>query len=117
MKLYNIKAMIPAVALLFTASVTSCMSDLDDGNIDPNAQSQVDIAALYSKCYACLILEGNDGNPDFTSNDAGKTTLIRNIYNANVLSTDEAICWWTDGGLEDYGVNQPTPGSDAIRFL
>ena len=117
MKLYNIKAMIPAVALLFTASVTSCMSDLDDGNIDPNAQSQVDITALYSKCYACLILEGNDGNPDFTSNDAGKTTLIRNIYNANVLSTDEAICWWTDGGLEDYGVNQPTPGSDAIRFL
>lgn len=57
MKLYNIKAMIPAVALLFTASVTSCMSDLDDGNIDPNAQSQVDITALYSKCYACLILK------------------------------------------------------------
>lgn len=103
--------------LTFCAVLSSCMKDLDDGNIDPNVQAEPDITALYSKCYACLILEGMDGNPDFSSEDAGKTVLIRNIFNANVLSTDEGICWWTDGGLEDYGRNTPKPNSDAIRFL
>ena len=117
MKLNKFKAMVSAAALMMTASLTSCMSDLDKGNIDPTVQAEPDITALYSKCYACLILEGMDGNADFKSDDAGKTTLVRNIYNANVLSTDEGICWWTDGGLEDYGKNDPKPSSDAIRFL
>lgn len=116
MKLNIFKAMVPA-ALLVAASVTSCMADLDKGNIDPTVQAEPDITALYSKCYACLILEGMDGTADFKSDNNGKTTLIRNIYNANVLSTDEGICWWTDGGLEDYGKNTPKPNSDAIRFL
>lgn len=98
-------------------ALTSCMSDLEDGNIDPNVQAEPDITALYSKCYACLIMEGMDGAADFSVDDAGKSTLIRNIFNANVLSTDEGICWWTDGGLEDYGKNTPKPSSDAIRFL
>ena len=116
MKLNKFKAMVPA-ALLLAASVTSCMDDLDKGNIDPNVQAEPDITALYSKCYACLIMEGMDGAADFSVEDAGKSTLVRNLYNANVLSTDEGICWWTDGGLEDYGRNTPKPNSDAIRFL
>jgi hypothetical protein len=116
MKLNKIKAMVPA-ALLLAGSVTSCMDDLDKGNIDPTVQAEPDVTALYSKCYACLILEGMDGTADFKSDDNGKTTFIRNVFNANVLSTDEGICWWTDGGLEDYGKNTPKPNSDAIRFL
>ena len=89
--------------------MSSCMSDLDKGNINPNVQAEPDITALYSKCYACLILEGMDGNADFSVDDDGKSTFVRNLFNANVLSTDEGICWWTDGGLEDYGVNNPRP--------
>ena len=117
MKLNKIKAMILAVATLFTASMTSCMGDLDKGNIDPTVQAEPNITALYSKCYAGLIMEGMDGAADFTVDNAGKSTFVRNVYNANVLSTDEGICWWTDGGLEDYGVNQPKTNSDAIRYL
>lgn len=115
----NIKHLLLAGWLCCGAAttLTSCMSDLDKGNIDPTVQADPDVTALYSKCYACLILEGMDGSADFKSDDSGKTTLIRNIYNANVLSTDEGICWWTDGGLEDYGRNTPKPNSDAIRFL
>ena len=61
MKLNKIKAMIPAAVVLLAASVTSCMKDLDDGNLDPNVTAEVDINALYSKCYAGLIMEGIDG--------------------------------------------------------
>ena len=117
MKLNKFKAMIPAVALLLTASVTSCTKDLDKGNIDPNVQSQVDITALYSKCYAGLIMEGNDGSADFTIDDAGKSTLLRNVYNFNVLPTDVGICWWSDGGIVDIGFNQCLPGTATLRFL
>ncbi len=117
MKLNKFKAMVSAATLMMVASLTSCMADLDKGNIDPTVQAEPDITALYSKCYACLILEGMDGSADFNVDNAGKSTLVRNIYNANVLSTDEGICWWTDGGLEDYGLNTPKPSSDAIRYL
>jgi hypothetical protein len=117
MKLNHIKTILPAVAMLLAGGMSSCMSDLDKGNISPKVQSDPDITALYSKCYACLIMEGMDGTADFKVDNAGKSTFVRNIFNANSLSTDESICWWTDGGLEDYGVNDPKPNSDAIRYL
>lgn len=118
MRLNKIKIMIPAaLMLLFAVSVTSCMKDLDKGNINPNVEKDPNINALFAKCYACLIMEGIDGAADFTTDDSGKSTFVRNVFNANVLSTDESICWWTDGGLEDYGVNDPKPSSDAIRYL
>ena len=34
MKLNKIKAIFPAIALFLTASMTSCMDDLEKGNID-----------------------------------------------------------------------------------
>lgn len=116
MSFNKITAMVPAV-LLFTASMTSCMDDLDKGNIDPNAQANVDITGLYSKCYSSLIMEGTDGKADFTTDNDGKSTFLRNLFNANVLSTDEGICWWSDGGLENYGLNAPKPDDVAIRYL
>ncbi len=119
MKLNINKVIAPAVALLLASSMSSCMSDLDKGNINPNVQSEPDVTALYSKCYACLVLEGMDGSADFKveAGKEGETVLIRTLFNANVLSTDESICWWTDGGIAEYGLNESTPSSDAIRFL
>lgn len=117
MKLNKIKALFPAVALLLTVSVSSCMDDLEKGNIDPTVEGNPDLLGLYSKCYAGLIMEGNDGNADFTIEDAGKSTLLRNVFNFNELSTDEAICWWSDGGIVDISYNQCMPGTATLKFL
>ena len=117
MKLNKIKAIFPAIALFLTASMTSCMDDLEKGNIDPTVEPNPNLLGLYSKCYAGLIMEGNDGNADFTIDDAGKSTLLRNVFNFNELSTDEAICWWSDGGITDIGYNQCMPGTATLRFL
>ena len=106
MKLNKFKTIVPAAALLFSASLCSCMDDLDKGNIDPNSDANPNITGLYSKCYAGLIMEGNDGNADFNIKDNGKSTLLRNIYNFNELPTDESICWWSDGGLTEISYNQ-----------
>ena len=62
-------------------------------------------------------MEGNDGAADFTIQDAGRSTLLRNIFNFNVLPTDEAICWWSDGGIVDICYNQCMPSTPTLKFL
>ena len=93
------------------------MADLDKGNIDPTVDPEPNITGLYSKCYAGLIMEGNDGNADFTIDDNGKSTLLRNIFNFNELPTDEAVCWWSDGGLTDISYNKFDAGNPTLKNL
>ena len=117
MKLNKFKTIAPAVALLLTASLSSCMDDLDKGNINPNVDASPNITGLYSKCYAGLIMEGNDGNADFTIDNAGKSTLLRNLFNFNEVPTDEAVCWWSDGGIADVAYNKFDPGNPTLKNL
>lgn len=117
MKLNKFKTIAPAVALLLTASLSSCMDDLDKGNIDPNVDATPNITGLYSKCYAGLIMEGNDGTADFTIDDSGKSTLLRNLFNFNEVPTDEAVCWWSDGGIADVAYNKFDPGNATLKNL
>ena len=117
MKLNKFKTIAPAVALLLTASLSSCMDDLNKGNIDPNVDATPNITGLYSKCYAGLIMEGNDGTADFTIDDNGKSTLLRNLFNFNEVPTDEAVCWWSDGGIADVAYNKFDPGNATLKNL
>ena len=93
------------------------MADLDKGNIDPNVETNPSTLGLYSKCYAGLIMEGNDGKADFTIDDDGKSTLLRNVFNFNELPTDEAICWWSDGGLTDISYNKYNAATPTLKYL
>lgn len=117
MKLNKYKAILPAAALVLTMGLSSCMNDLDKGNINPNVEPSTPMLGLYSKCYAGLIMEGNDGSADFSIDDAGKSTLLRNIFNFNELSTDESICWWSDGGIVEIGENNCSAGHATLKFL
>lgn len=93
------------------------MDDLNKGNIDPTVDANPNITGLYSKCYAGLIMEGNDGNADFSIDDAGKSTLLRNLFNFNEVPTDEAVCWWSDGGIADVAYNKFDPGNATLKNL
>ena len=117
MKLNKFKTIAPAAALLLAASMSSCMDDLNKGNIDPNVDATPNITGLYSKCYAGLIMEGNDGTADFIIDNNGKSTLLRNLFNFNEVPTDEAICWWSDGGIADVGYNKFDPGNATLKNL
>ena len=117
MKLNKFNIIAPAAALLLSASLSSCMDDLNKGNIDPTVDANPNITGLYSKCYAGLIMEGNDGNADFSIADAGKSTLLRNLFNFNEVPTDEAVCWWSDGGIADVAYNKFDPGNATLKNL
>lgn len=93
------------------------MDDLNKGNIDPTVDANPNITGLYSKCYAGLIMEGNDGNADFSIDDDGKSCLLRNLFNFNEVPTDEAACWWSDGGIEDVTKNKFESGNATLKNL
>ena len=106
MKRY-IKHIFPAAAMLLAVGMTSCTKDLDVTPIDPNLvlldDSSVDY--LLNKCYANLGLAGNsgaDGDCDIDGLDGGTTGLVRQMWNSNELTTDEAICGWGDEGISSF---------------
>ena len=80
-------------ALVVSGALTSCIGDLDFASAaetnDPDINQPFDPNQMYTKCYASLIMEGNDGNADFDIDDGGKSCLLRNIYNLECLGTEE----------------------------
>jgi len=108
MKLINFKHMLPAAALML-AGLTSCTNDLDVTPIDPSSTMEVNEPALYAKCYANMALAGQggaNGDCDIDGLDGGTTGYVRQIWNANELTTDEAICAWGDEGIPAFNFNQ-----------
>ena len=104
-----IKNILPTAALLLTAGLSSCTGDLDVTPIDPSSTMEPDEPALYAKCYATMALAGNtgaNGDCDIDGLDGGTTGFVRQMWNANELTTDEAICAWGDPGIPGFNYNQ-----------
>ena len=111
MKQY-IKKLVPVATLLLTLSITSCVKDLDVTPIDPNLQTKINPNHLFNKCYANFALAGikgpddPSGDCDIDGLDGGTTGFIRQLFNSNELTTDEAICSWTqDEGITEFNFN------------
>ncbi len=104
-----IKHIVPAAAILLAVGLNSCTKDLDVTPIDPSTTMTVDEVGLYTKCYANMALAGNtgaDGDCDIDRLDGGTTGFVRQLWNANELTTDEAICAWGDPGIPQFNYNQ-----------
>ena len=87
---------------------TSCTGDLDVKPIDPNMTTEVTPSGLFNKCYANLAMAGNgrgDDQPDIDGLDGGTSGFIRQYWNSNELTTDEAICHWSDDGIQQFCYN------------
>ena len=111
MKQY-IKKLVPVATLLLTLSITSCVKDLDVTPIDPNLQTKINPNHLFNKCYANFALAGikgpddPSGDCDIDGLDGGTTGFIRQLFNSNELTTDEAIFSWTqDEGITEFNFN------------
>ena len=103
-----IRNIVPAAAFALTMGLSSC-DFLDVEPLDPSNVSTVDEAGLYAKCYANMALAGNggaNGDCDIDGLDGGTTGFVRQLWNANELTTDEAICAWGDTGIPAFNYNQ-----------
>lgn len=109
MKIYNIKS----IAVVFAAlMVTSCVKDLDLTPKDPNIVTSLtvyDTPGAYkeglAKLYATFALSGQQGpagQPDIAGIDEGFSNYLRQYWNAQELSTDEAVMAWNDASIKDF---------------
>ena len=87
-------------------------------NIDPNSYENANAQSLFNKCYAEFVLEGfAPGESELDLGDAGLSVCYRLLWNANELSTDEAICGWTDKGIAEYDYNTFTAANESLYGL
>ena len=74
----------------------------------------------FQKMYSTLGLTGNQqpaGDGDVANMDEVTTSFVRQIWNLNELSTDEAMCAWGDTGLPELNFNQWTTTLDQAKGL
>lgn len=103
------KYILPVTVISLSLGLGSCVNDLDVTPIDPSTNMTPDYDALFTKCYANMALAGNsgpDGDCDIDGLDGGTTGFVRQLFNANELTTDEAICNWGDEGIPAFNFNQ-----------
>ena len=103
------KNILPVAALGLSLGLGSCVNDLDVTPIDPSTNMTADYDALFNKCYANMALAGNggaNGDCDIDGLDGGTTGFVRQLFNANELTTDESICCWGDEGIPAFNFNQ-----------
>ncbi|WP_320053472.1 RagB/SusD family nutrient uptake outer membrane protein [uncultured Acetobacteroides sp.] len=123
MKLNKIAIFI--VGVMFSAA--SCTSDLDVTPIDPSQTFSKDVfsnatgykqalAKLYA-AYAVSGQQGPSGKPDIIGIDEGFGNYFRQLWNAQELSTDEAIMAWNDATIKDFHYQTWTPNDTFIAAL
>lgn len=101
-----------AIGSLAILLVTSCVGDLDVVPIDPDqvtSKTVYDNPAAYekglAKLYATFALSGQQGpagNPDIAGIDEGFGNYLRQYWNCQELTTDEAVISWNDATIKDF---------------
>ncbi len=103
-----IKYLAPAATLLLSWGLQSCVNDLHVEPIDPSQKTDIEAYQLFNKCYSAFATSGNNGgddNVDIDDIDGGTSSLFRQMWNSNELTTDEAICGWGDPGIPQFCYN------------
>ncbi len=116
MKRY-IKTIVPLAILALAFGTTSCTGDLDVEPIDPN-YADVNPDQLFNKCYATMAAAGNggaDGDSDVDGIDGGTSGYYRQMWNAQELTSDEAICGWGDEGISNFCDNSYDASHPMLR--
>lgn len=109
MKIYKSRIwIVTTVAVLFTA----CVGDLDVTPIDPNVTTSASVYKTtddykkgLAKLYATFALSGQQGPsglPDISGIDEGFGNYLRQYWNSQELTTDEAIIAWNDATIKDF---------------
>lgn len=116
----NKKNILSGASLALIMGMSSCVGDLDVTPIDPSTNMEVNEPALYAKCYSNMALPGvwgANGDCDIDGLDGGTSGFVRQIFNANELTTDEAMCAWGDTGIPGFNYNQWDAANPMLQGL
>lgn len=124
MKFYKSSiTLLTAIALV----MTSCLGDLDPeslGDKVKNSSNVYDSPEAYkeglAKLYATFAVSGQQGpsgQPDIAGIDEGFGNYLRQLWNAQELTTDEAVIAWNDATIKDFHWHTWTPSDVFIAAL
>lgn len=113
--------------ILATLVFTSCVKDLDITPKDPNiltSKTVYDSPLAYkqglAKLYATLAMsgqDGGDGQVDIAGIDGGFSNYLRQYWNCQELTTDEAVMGWNDATIKDFHWQTWTPNDVFIAAI
>lgn len=116
-----------AFYLLLITALSSCVGDLDVTPKDPNVvtsanvyQTVNDYKMGLAKLYATFALSGQQGPsgmPDIEGIDEGFGNYLRQYWNAQELTTDDAVISWNDATIKDFHWHTWTPTDVFIGAL
>lgn len=113
------------ITILFLFSFVRC-TDLEVLPEDAFTEDEIftsleNYTSYLAKAYGSFSLTGQDGphgDRDISIvNDEGFTSYIRVYWNAQELTTDEAIVGWTDAGLRDLHNHSWSSENQFVRVL
>jgi starch-binding outer membrane protein, SusD/RagB family len=121
MKKYSYKI---GMFIAFTSLFTACVGDLDVTPIDPNVTTSANVYNTpedykkgLAKLYATFALSGQrgpSGDPDIAGIDEGFGNYLRQYWNCQELTTDEAVIAWNDATIKDFHYHTWTPSDVFI---
>lgn len=121
MKLYKFRNILPSAMIALSAlGFTACSDELHVENKNPQQVTDFNQSAIFNKVYANMVLTGQTGpagNQDIANIDEGTSSMIRQIWNANELTTDEAHCRWGDAGIPEFNHNAWTDSHPMMQAL
>ena len=98
--------------LALSATMTSCVWDLNVTPIDPNANT-ADKALVNEAAYEQFLsgvylgfatsgYYGANGGASISGLDGGASQYIRGLYHHSELTTDESVCGWNDQTIKNF---------------
>jgi starch-binding outer membrane protein, SusD/RagB family len=117
-----------SIAVIFATLIfAACVNDLDVIPKDPNLITSLTVyntPGAYkeglAKLYATFELSGQqgpNGKPDIAGIDEGFSNYLRQLWNAQELSTDEAVMAWNDASIKDFHWQTWAPNDVFISAL
>lgn len=120
MKQNKIKIVSAIALFVITFGTYSCIDDLNVTPIDPSVTQAADQDAIFVKIYSSLALTGQsapDGDADVKGVDEGFSAFYRSVWNANELTTDEALWAWNDTGIPELQYNNWSSANLLLKGL
>lgn len=113
----------PVALMLFV--LASCNKDLNRQPLTGTTAADVyntpeNYKAVLAKVYAGLAVSGQQGpagNPDITGYDEGFSNYLRQYWQMEELTTDEAVIGWGDADIQDLHNMDWTTSNTFVRMI
>jgi starch-binding outer membrane protein, SusD/RagB family len=109
---------------ILTIILASCFGDLDPESLGPSVKTSADVYDSplsykqgLAKLYATFALSGQQGpagQADISGIDEGFGNYLRQYWNAQELTTDEAVIGWNDATIKDFHYQTWSPSDVFI---